>query len=321
MAAADGEAVQLEYGATAGCPDRESFEQRVAARNDRVRFVSGGEGRAVDVRMIAGERSATGSLTWRRGTQIEARRAVRAATCSELADALAFAVSLAIQSGSGAGDVAGADQPDAPAPTPTEAPAPSAAAPALPARADTAPVTSAGRTPGGFYLGVGADFAWGVAPDTLITASPFVGWTPATRASLAPDVRAAFVRAGSGGVGTPSGNVAFTWTVGRLDACATGWPVGRSSALRATACARVEGGLLEASAAVARGLDLTRAWVAAGPVLRVEWLLFAPLFIGGEGAAMIHATADRFYVLPDVTVYTVPYVGFEGAAGLGVHFL
>ncbi|MGH7735391.1 MAG: hypothetical protein ACREOE_17290, partial [Gemmatimonadales bacterium] len=292
----------------------------------------------VDVSLVAGDRSATGSITWRRGNLVEARRAMRAATCSELADALAFAVALSGQAGARAGNESVAEPPAAPvdgglpaataaepqadggAPPPAEDPADEApSVRELPA--DTATAASAKRNPGGFYLGVAADFAWGVAPDTLVAASPFVGWTPHTRASVAPYLRAAFVRAGSGGVETPAGSVAFTWTVVRLDSCVTAWPLGRPPALRATACGRVEGGLLEASAAVARGLDLTRSWLAAGPVLRFEWLLLAPLFVGVEGAAMFHVTADRFFVLPDVTAYTVPYTGFEGAAGLGVHFL
>jgi hypothetical protein len=36
---------------------------------------------------------------------------------------------------------------------------------------------------------------------------------------------------------------------------------------------------------------------------------------------MLHVTDDRFYFGPDATVYDVPLVGVEAAAGLGVHFL
>ena len=97
------------------------------------------------------------------------------------------------------------------------------------------------------------------------------------------------------------------------------WSLGPAHLL---ACLRVEGGALTADGASVPGAaSRMRAWVAFGPVLRAEWALLGSLFLDADVAAMLHVTDDRFYFGPDATVYDVPLVGVEAAAGLGVHFL
>jgi hypothetical protein len=65
----------------------------------------------------------------------------------------------------------------------------------------------------------------------------------------------------------------------------------------------------------------TRASVAGGPLVRAQWSFLPPLFAEAEIAGVVHGTNDRFFFLPDTTVYTIPLFGVDAAAGLGVHFL
>jgi hypothetical protein len=162
--------------------------------------------------------------------------------------------------------------------------------------------------------------AGGVTPDTLLAASPFVGWRArASGARLEPAVRVALVRAGTAGRTVPGGAAAFTWTVGRLDGCATAWP---HEVVRVAACARVEAGILEADGADAPSpQQRTRPWLAAGPLLRAEWTFAATLFLEAELGATLRVLDDRFFFIPDATAYKVPLLGAGGGAGLGARFL
>jgi hypothetical protein len=164
-------------------------------------------------------------------------------------------------------------------------------------------------------VSLGADLALavGTAPSTLVGASPHVGWR-SSGATVGLSVRLGFLHAT-----TQDGSAAFAWTVGRADGCSTLWP---TRPARLSACARIETGALDAT-----GLDVvaprsqSRAWLSAGPLLRAEWTFAAPMFVEADFAAMFHVTADRFYFLPDTTVYQVPLVGLGGSAGVGVTFL
>ncbi len=326
--------VRLDYRAPSGCPDEESFERSVTARSDRVRFVTQGETRSVTVSMAAANGSATGSIVWQTGALAPARREMSAGNCSELAEALAFALSLAVAPGSNPGKAHSIDDSSPPAamdlsPPQAERPAPhdgaSAAVSPLPSESSARPREPIGpppawRTTYRWDAGGSAEIASGVSPVVLVGASPYVGWGLPTRGVLAFELRAAWLRAASVSIETPVGAASFTWTVGRLDACGTIEATRRPHPLRGRLCARAEGGALDVRASVPGGIDRTRGWFAAGAVLGASWEVLSPLRLEIDGAAMVRATADRFYVLPDVTAYTVPYLGLEASAGLGAHF-
>jgi hypothetical protein len=322
-----GEPIRLEYVAADGCPDRASFEARVQAHTTRARFVDDGQGRTFELRLGAGQ-SPGGQMTVRRAGAGEGTRQVHASTCSEAADALALMVALAIDP-SAVLVPPPATSASSPAPMPAApwesaysvaGPPPAAPAvvpPAAPDRGETAPPSQA---PPARSLSLGADLviAQGVAPTALVGASPFVGWRSVTRSAIAPSIRAAFLRASSSEVDVTGGSATFVWTVGSVDGCILSWPRGSA---RVLACARVEGGTLQGTGAKIPGAHSnTRTWLAAGPLARGEWDVLAPLFLEADVAALVHITADRFYFVPDTTVYEVPLVGIVASAGVGVHF-
>ena len=363
LAAAEGEGepIRLEYRAGAGCPAEAAFVDRIRARTARARFVrAGGRVRTFTVELEGGARP-SGSVTVVNGPRTEGTRRLEADTCSDVADALALMVALALDphahpaetplSGpsssvaSGAGPVGAPDLapdaseveasvPEGSAPEPPAAdagavddagPDSSSSSPASPSWIEpdvpaTPPAPAPPRPPLHFFGGIDLALASDVTPTSpLFAGAPYVGWRSTREGLLGPSFRASFLRAGTGTLTEPGGAASFTWTVGRLDACAMLWPAGR---LRLGGCARVEGGVLEGSGEqIANALTQRSAWVALGALARVEWSLLGPLFLDAEGGPTFRITADRFYFLPGTTVYDVPVVGFSSEAGLGVHFL
>jgi hypothetical protein len=172
-----------------------------------------------------------------------------------------------------------------------------------------APAASGARL--GLFLG--ADFATttGVAPVAMLGASPFLGWR---------FLRLAFLRATSGSLDVAGASADFTWYVGHLDACPLTW---RTHDLSASACGRVEAGALDVdpSGPIPAPRRQVRPWFAAGLHARGEWALLGPLFVAAELGGTLRLTQDRFYFLPDTTVYDVPVFGASGALGLGTHLL
>jgi hypothetical protein len=324
------ESVRLVYESSDGCPDREDFEALVRARTARALFVGPYSSARIFEVHLTGEPPPRGQLTVRRDGVDEGAREVRAETCSDVAEALALVAALAIDPNS----LIGAPPPaGAPPGSPATSPPAAAAAPPVQA-APSPPPASRGSTqkqnkseensrspsvPHKLYLGADLAMATGISPETLVGASPRVGWRAESTSLLAPSLSVGVLHATSGALPIPVGAASLAWTVGQIDGCALSWPPGP---VRVVGCLRAEGGALTAS-----GSDITppqthtRAWFAVGPLARGEWALLPTLFLTAEAAGMVHLTADRFFFRPDVTIRTVPVLGMEGSAGLGIHFL
>jgi hypothetical protein len=355
IAAADdlGEPIRLEYRAETGCPDEGAFVARVRARTARARLVGPGEhARTFVVELGTGMRP-SGSVTVMNGERSDGTRRLDADTCDEVADALALMVALALDpralsAPSLAPTSVVAPSIDAgtapffvPPPldatldvsAPTLPPPPPLSPPSLPPQIPDEPRRTADAklllapSPLGLHFFGGAELAitTGVTASPIWAGSPFLGWR-ATRASflgLGPSVRVAFLRADTGTVGVTGGSADFTWTVGRLDACALLWP---DRALRLGPCARIEVGVLDVAGKqvdASPGYLATErsAWVAGGPLVRLEWSFLGALLFSVGAGPDFHITAHEFTFLPATNAYQVPLVGLDAEAGLGAHFL
>jgi hypothetical protein len=323
------EPIRLTYEAPQACPDEVSFVERIRARTTRARIARPGEAaRVFDVRLDGGP-PFSGSMTVTDVDHSEGARHVQADSCDEVADALALVVALAIDPRASA-QPATAPPILVPSPSPRPHPVstgrdkrPWGRAPraSLAERFGERTPKNATAAPSTQSLFAGADLAVtsGVAPDSMVGASPYVGWRAISTTAFAPSIRIALVRATSSTGAAASGSAGFLWTVGRLDACPVAWAVDR---LRATACTRLEAGTLEAAGGnVQAPQTRLRAWFAAGPLARMEWSFLGPVFLDAEATALFRATNDRFYFIPDTTIYQVPIVGMGAAVGVGTHFL
>jgi hypothetical protein len=333
-----GEDIHLDYVAPAACPTSREFESLVRARTARARFAPDDDGklRIFDVRIVDTGSSISGRVVVRRARGTEGTRDFRARACSDVADALALVVALAVDPSALTAPTPAAPPAATPAVDPSAtpvAPAPSSAPlpppprgvnppppPGAPTPTIAAPSDASSERPPRRALAIGVDLAVssGTVPNALLGVSPYVGWQSSAGSTVVPSVRLGFVHATSGAVSVNGGSASFEWTVGRIDGCATAWP---ARAARLSACAHVEVGALEATGAqIASPRSQARAWFGAGPLVRVEWTFAAPMFVEADLAAMFHATTDRFYFLPDTTAYQVPLLGLCGSAGVGVYF-
>jgi len=314
----NGERIRLDYAGAESCPSKQAFEGLVRGRTSRALFVSDdGDGRVFDVRLTAGT-SPKGRVVVRRGGVFEGTRDVRAETCADVADALALVVALAIDPMARTKPLASPPEPEPPPPSPRSAEPEPIAPPVTTTETPVAPSVVERRSRGAFSLGTDVAIVTGAAPTTLLGVSPVVaGKWPI--GSMAIGAHLGFVHARTGEVSVPGGAAAFTWNVGQLDGCLTPWPAARA---RLSACARVQGGVLDASGlAIPSPKSESRAWLATGPLLRAEWSIVGPLFVDANLGMMFHVMVDRFYFLPDTTAYRVPLVGLDGAIGAGVTFL
>jgi hypothetical protein len=316
LAAPEAEPIRLVYHAPPGCPDEAAFVARVRARTARARLAWAGEtARTFTVALENGRQPfgqvaaapvgrAAGRVVVQSGDHSEATRQVQADTCSDVADALALMVALAIDPSASAPTVAATPEAPPAAPPPSALPAPSPAP---------------RPTDGGVFGGVDLALAGDVVPQLLMAGSPYVGWRSPAERLWSPAFRVAFVRAETGTLPLAGGSATFTWTVGRLDGCPIAWP---RRPVRVSACVRVEAGTLQAA-----GVDVPapqtalQAWVSAGPLARAEWSFLPPVFVDVEAGALVRLTQDRFLLHPSMTpAFEVAPVGATAGVGVGALF-
>ena len=281
-------------------------------------------------------------------------RALVGASCDEVVGALSLMAALAIDPLARTSPVApspsvpqGAVAPGA-TPSPSSwpsapepnAPPPSAAPPegagAAKAQEPSTPKESSERSsarteppalhssPGGWRLsgGVGADAAWGIAPEAMIGPRVAVDLSSPYRGFVGLSLRVAFERAVRDDVQVTGGAAHFAWTFGTLDACPLRWSPRPLATLALYPCVRVEAGQLDAyGIGVVPVRDASRGWVALSALGRVRWTLVEPFSVEVEGGLRAPLVRDRFIFEPDITVYQPPSVsGFLGG-GLLVTFL
>ena len=349
-----GELIRLQYRATAGCPDEAAFLARVRTRTAHARFVGEGEpARTFSVNLENGAPS-WGSVTITEGDRAEGTRRLEADSCDQVADGVALMVALAldpralgglapavseveagplppavpeIPDASAAGDLDASPAPPPANPIEVSYGTPTAPPLNLPPSQESDSAAEANHPPSPlrafvrhFIAGADVALATGVTPKTLFAGTPYLDWRSSAVASLAAAFRVAFLRAGTGTVPVGTGNAAadFTWTVGRIDGCATLRPTRR---VGLSPCACLEGGALEVHGdRVPEARTQHSAWIAAGPVARVEWTLLGPIVLDAQVGSSFRLTDYRFVVLPVATAYQVPYAGLEAEAGLGLSF-
>jgi hypothetical protein len=339
-----GEPIRVEYHAGADCPDENAFLARVRERTIHARFVGEKEAARTFRVSLEGGRPSRGSVAiYERGRAGGTRR-LEADSCDEVANGVALMVALALDphalatpaasrveteagtlpAAAETPDAAPASEEDAALPPPSLPPPPSPPPPPPPPLPGRVAAASDER-PSPFkafvrHVVAGADaaVATGVAPKPLFAGAPFLGWRSSLTRPLSATVRVAFLRAGTGVLSVPGGSADFTWTVGRVDGCATLRPTAR---VALSPCARLEGGVLEVEGfSVPARLAQDSAWIAAGPLASIEWTPLRPLSLDAQIGSSFRLTEHRFVILPASTAYQVPPVGFEAEAGLGLSF-
>jgi hypothetical protein len=296
--------VRVDYEAPVGCPDRTDVLSLVRARRPDVTVTDdASEPRRLAIAVRTAESGYEGEVASYQGTQRLLLRRVDAASCKEVADALAFIAAVA-----------------ADAPPPDEAPAPARAedrdaAKPTSSPASLAPTTSrwsGSASAAGEIASIGAeDPLLGFrAAFAVARVDPGV-LTPSFRVSIAQTLEATVAR--------EEGAAHFRWTTGRLEVCPLRWsPV---SGWRIRPCAGLETGFV-----VAQG-DLQgeahrrlRPWFAVAGAVSVSWEFAAPVSLELDLGAVVPLQRDEFFFQSNTVVYVPPVVEPKGSAGVSLRF-
>lgn len=291
-------AERSSYVVTPGCPAEASFWGEVWARS----LVVGSSSTAIDVHVtITASTSAfLGAVSVAHG----APRRLRASSCEDLVRGLALVTAMLVDA-----------EPPRVDPAPALAQQRTRSAPRAPERRSRALGAGAPRTEGpGLAVGLGAGVALGQVPGV----APAVPVFAELRWPGGPSARVTLRRVSGEASPLPSGEVAYAWTVGRVDVCPTELEVGLATA---TACALAEGGLLAADPQGLPAATPSRdVWLAVGAVLRVRAEVVAPLFVEAGLSVSAPLLRSRYLLVPAYEVYTTPSVVADLELAAGVRF-
>lgn len=298
--AAERQLVHLSYVAPTQCPLAATLQDRVSRLTARVGWVEASEAtKQLSIRLVLDARGARGSLSMSGEGRRPLVRQLQAASCTELAEALAIIVALIFD-------------PDAQLEPPAESappPRPKAVVPASPAEARREPLHArfmpelfvlVGPTPSasvGGALGVGVVF---------LERSPFeLAVRMSGRATL------------EGALATPYGTAHFAWRALSLELCPLGSPSRRL--LRAEACLALDAGQIVASADSDPHGEAKRTWLAPGAALHASVNPLNFLALEATAALSVPLLRDRFLLAP-FAIHQPAAVAFRTGLALSVQF-
>jgi hypothetical protein len=311
----------LQYTADAACPPQPRFEGLVDYYLEGEAPATGAH---AQVTLREGDALAQGTFTLERGDGSRYTRALEAATCQEVAPALAFVLAYALSGRNSEPSLpseAGSSRPLAKPPDVTTRP-PEADSPRVD-RAQTPRPSPAWRVGLGMALGArtGLGPVWTPVEAARVEARRRVRQgDPLVLAVVASALRDETVTRID-----RSGTTSFDWLAGRLDLC----PVRLEliAELGLLPCAGAHVGRLRAIGAPtpvrgARGRQASKLWVDAALATRLELRLWRVLALETQAELLFPFTPYRFaFDGPDTPVYQVPRVAAAAFVGLGVLFL
>jgi hypothetical protein len=306
------EAIRFTYDAPVGCPTEAEFLEAVSRDGGHLARVLDDRGARAFAVAIESASPAVGRLTVRDAEGREAVRSIRGERCEDLAQSLAVLVALSLQPRAMTPAVVRPEVPPRAAPEPGE---------------DARTVSETPRERWRLGVSTGPTLTGGASPGALLGLALSVEAQRDVPGVLAPAFRlgaelsVAQISGGSSSSAT-SGPVpveSFSRRIARFDACPLRWmaaPPWSRSTIGAQACARFDGGVLDVRSSGFPGArSVTRAWAAAGAILRIR-SVWSFVFLDVEGGMMVPVLRERFFVEPASEVYEVPPVA--GVVGLEI---
>jgi hypothetical protein len=313
-AAADVEAIRIEYRATDLCPSADEFSAEVFRRTASARLAA--EGETARTFSISIERSGfgvTGSLVIRETDGATVARKVSGKDCTDVATVLALATALAID------PRAELDVDISPEPPPPEPPKPVVAPPAPPPTetSDTESPPLPSRGPRTWNAAVGPAFAFGIAPKTAFGGGLLVEYGNRTPGTPLSSLGVDFIYQEANADEIAGASASFRYFLARPRACS--FALGAANGPWLTPCLGVDLG-----AVTGEGSDIpnhstrSRFWASVDLLARLGVGLGDAFFLEVEGGLGIPLTRYEFvFRNPDTTVYNVPAVTGLAGARLG----
>jgi hypothetical protein len=302
----------LSYQADPSCLDERAFATLVLEHTPAADLSPLDPAHAgVVVVLRATEDMFVGQLQIRRRDGTRFGREVRDASCTEVAQAIAFIVGLALS---------GQAENAPPEPPPPAPPAPARTAPAPVAPPDAAPVQTPPQLGFGFGAAIGARS--GIAPTWALTESAAIEARSLAKVTLAPSFRLAVLHAGTVTVDSGVGTTDFSLIAGRAAGCPLRLPL--TSGIDLLPCLGVDVGSIGASGQPATpqgsSADTRSVWVDIFASLRPQFRLVGPLYAELEAELVVPLTTYQFAFDPGTNVYRVPTLAAAGSAGLFLLF-
>ena len=318
---ADSQALALEYDADATCPDQGAFSALVLEK-----LAANGVEESSSARpQIAAHIHAAGSgfvgqLALRRSDGSTYDREVTGASCSEVANALAFVLALAL----GAKEAAAPSPPVTVAPVAAPPPVPPSKPPATLSAPEQAPKPALAERRSPWRLGGGAQVGerTGLGRATLVG----TGFLEVRRIAVSPlgfTFRAGFSSAQTTTLTVANATTDVSWWAGKLEACPLRLRILESLAF--LPCAATDVGRQRATGRPrgpgSRSGTASKVWVDGLAAARLELSLARWLSVEAQGELIVPFTRYRFAFDPDTHVaYRAPLVATAALAGLTAHF-
>lgn len=316
-----------QYSADASCPDLDGFSelvrQRLRAAGSDIATLAMPQ---IEIDLREAGPDFRGRLALRRADASRYEREVSGASCSEVANALAFVLALALVADEGPPEsplpsgVAAAAQPP-PREVPTVSP-PAARRDGRP----PSPRPAAARRQSALSLAAGVQLGTrtGLAPRWLVLEAAFFEVRRTTNKVWGPTLRGGFVNAASVSRSSLGGTTDFGWWSGRLEACPL--RVRLLAPLELVPCAGMHLGRLRVSGhpvtePAGSGRTSAQWWVEGLGTLRVEFAAARWLSVQAQAELLVPFTQYRFaFDAPDTPVYQVPSLAAGGFVGLAARF-
>jgi hypothetical protein len=318
---ADSQALALDYDADATCPDQEAFSALVLEKLAANCVAEGSSTRPqIAAHIHATSAGFVGQLALRRSDASSYDREVTGTSCTEVANALAFVLALAL--GTKEATASSAE----PAPSAVVAPPP---VPAVkePPRASTAAQPTprpAEERRSLWRLGAGAQVGerGGLGAST-ITGSAFLEARRVAHGPFGFTFRAGFSSAQTASRHDPNGTTNASWWAGNLEVCPLRLQLLGPLAL--LPCAGADVGRLRikgspSSAPGSSGDAASKLWVDGFAGVRLELSLARWLALEVQSDLLVPLTRYRFEFRPNTDAYRIPGLALAGLAGLAAHF-
>lgn len=326
QASAAEEVIALDYSAPLGCPSAVEFQDQIRGFIPTVSVVP----RSASPRVFAisiDEGGTFGRLQLWTG-QGGGSRVAHGADCAEVARLLAFAVALVLdpqlqmeEPASSAGNDL-SDVPPDPGILPRPLPALLPAQRALAASSDQRLGRSAAQPrarPLRHSLAAVGSIANAMSPADSFGVGALYG-VATSLGSLRPEIRFGASYFTSADASRDGATVNFFEVLGAVGVCPTTVPAG---VIQLSPCLQVDLGARSTSATgIPNARGDVRRWLSVDALLLARSRLASPLYLELGGGVMIPAWHDRVFLdlHPDVTVHTVPNLGFLGQIAVGIEF-
>ena len=321
-------AARLDVEAQPACSTRDELVARVAARSNRIRFVSAGAGVPVlTARIEVAPRGVViADLTVLEPDGRKFQRRIEAPSCAAATDALALVIAITLDPSAATGEVpgttgadSGSGATDATPPNTVDNPSVVLPPPPPPVAAEAEAVHHTTATAGGTWFSAGLLAAAVAGPAPVAMPGPAVEVQVAfERASiLSPALALTFAHLWSEALKEEGGTAAFTLDLVGLDACPVRLALFR---LEARACAAGSLGRLAARGSNAYDpSSVSRPFATAGGTARLAVLLPWRIEVSARFGVGATLWRDAFEFTPKV-FHRAASVTLVGDVGIGVRF-